>query len=92
MLVYLVAKANDYQILPEKVCSWHPCATDALRNAEKEVSTGGAATVYRIKVRLRNKRDVCSLLAGKLVYDTWDTVFTCRSVEGDVVVRRHKLQ
>lgn len=92
MLVYLVTKANDCLILSEKVCSWHPCATDALGNAEKEVSAGGAATVYRVKVRLRNKRDVCSLLSGRLVYDTWDTVFTCKLVEGDVVVRRHRLQ
>lgn len=92
MLVYLVTAESGDPVLGERVCSWHPCATDALGMAKEKALDGGRSTVSRIFVRLRSKRDVCSLLAGKLVYDTWDTVFTCHVAEGGVVVRRHRLQ
>lgn len=87
MLIYLVTRENLFDGYPSTIVSWHPSATDALKVA-KEKAVGGMTDVHRVKVRMRNKKDLCKLMQGRMLYDTWDTVFTCSYEDGKVRVRR----
>jgi len=75
-----------------RVCSWHPTATDALREAKERAFSGYDTHVNRVRVRVGSKKSVCRLLQGRIEYDTWDTLFLCHFVEGSVLTRRFPLQ
>lgn len=89
MVVYMVsAEVEDTVPGSQKVCSWHPTATDALNVAKVMAATGNRTHVNRIRVRVSNKKAVCELLSGRITYDTWDLLFTCY-LDGDEV-RTHR--
>jgi len=92
VVVYMVsAKVDEPVVGAEKVCSWHPTATDALMVAKVMAFTGTVTKVNRIRVRVKNKRAVCDLLGGRIVYDTWDNLFTCYLEDEVVKTRRSRL-
>lgn len=92
MLIYIATWKQGREVQLDNIISYNHSMQEALKQAKEHCEANNVfAYVYRVVIKCQNKKDVCSILAGKAEFKEWQTLYCCYMNDGEVSTTRYRL-